>query len=211
MFTNIGGKIKGLAKFFCWAGIIASVILGFVMIISGAGSSNKNSGRNNYNYKYDYSYTVKEANAAAQTSGIVLLIVGPLVSWMSSLALYGFGELIERTVSIDEKLGGKKPDEDGQLPEYIPDNAAAAPAAGADEQARKLQQLQLKQALNDGLITQEEYDEKTNRQTSDDEDWTGDEDGYVKCPRCNNRMTIDFIRARKECPSCGKKYFSVKA
>ena len=80
MFENIGGKIKGMAKFFCWAGIILSVIIGIIYL-------------SNSNRYQDLT-----------TQGIIVLIVGPLCSWLGSLMTYGFGELIERAKSIDEKL-----------------------------------------------------------------------------------------------------------
>lgn len=35
MFHNIGGKIKGAAQVFCWIGIIASLLTGFVLMIAG--------------------------------------------------------------------------------------------------------------------------------------------------------------------------------
>ena len=34
MFKNIGKKIKGLAAFVCWVGIILSAIAGILMIVS---------------------------------------------------------------------------------------------------------------------------------------------------------------------------------
>ena len=80
MFENIGGKIKGMAKFFCWAGIILSVIIGIIYLT-------------NSNRYQDLT-----------TQGITILIAGPLCSWLGSLMTYGFGELIERAKSIDEKL-----------------------------------------------------------------------------------------------------------
>ena len=65
MFSNIGGKIKGLAKWSCWMGIIASLIVGII------------------------------ANKLHFGVRLTLIVVGSLISWLSSLALYGFGELID--------------------------------------------------------------------------------------------------------------------
>ena len=76
MFENIGGKIKGMAKFFCWVGIIGSVSISMVFF-----SSNNNT-----------------------AAGIAVLIGGPICSWLGSLMTYGFGELIEKVESIDKKL-----------------------------------------------------------------------------------------------------------
>ena len=101
MFENIGGKIKGMAKFFCWAGIILSVIIGIIYL-------------SNSNRYQDLT-----------TQGIVILIVGPICSWLGSLMTYGFGELIERAKSIDEKLS--KPNYTGSsndAPNEAPDDSS---------------------------------------------------------------------------------------
>jgi len=83
MFDNIGGKLKGIAKAFCWIGIIGSIILAIVY------------------------FSISNGNGDLITSGIIILIVGCLVSWVGSLATYGFGELIDRIISIDKKLEKK--------------------------------------------------------------------------------------------------------
>ena len=70
MFTNIGSKIKALAQIVCWAGIIGSVISG-IAIIEDAG-----------------------------VLGLMIILLGSLISWISSFAVYGFGQLIENTDKI---------------------------------------------------------------------------------------------------------------
>ncbi len=74
MFDNIGGKIKGVAQFIAWVGIILTVILFFILTISG------------------------EEELIALS--FVILIVGCLGSWLSSLTLYGFGQLVENSDSL---------------------------------------------------------------------------------------------------------------
>ena len=81
MFTNIGGKIKELAKVICSVGIAISVVAGIVMI--GFGSSSYN-------------------GDAMVYMGFAVMIVGSLFSWIGSLFAYGFGELIENTTVIAE-------------------------------------------------------------------------------------------------------------
>ncbi len=74
MFDNIGKKIKAVAQVITWLGILISVILG---IASGAGSN-----------------------------GLMFLIITPigcLLSWLGSLVLYGFGELIDCAQRIADK------------------------------------------------------------------------------------------------------------
>ena len=79
MFDNIGGKIKGLAKVLCLVGIAVSVIGAIALWCA-----------NSY-----YQSTI--------VPGFIVLIVGSVGSWLSSLFTYGFGELIDRVTSIDEK------------------------------------------------------------------------------------------------------------
>ncbi len=74
MFNDIGEKIKNLTKIISVLGIVISVIVGIVGIIDEA------------------------------PGGVLILLFGPLLFWIGGFALYGFGELIDRTVSIDEKL-----------------------------------------------------------------------------------------------------------
>lgn len=81
MFSNVGGKIKGLAQVITWIGIVASVIGGIVLMSK-------------------VSFIV----------GLLTAVVGSLFSWIGSLALYGFGQLVENSdqcvyylTSIDRK------------------------------------------------------------------------------------------------------------
>lgn len=68
MFTNIGSKIKGATKVFCWLLIALFVIIGVALLVSDA-----------------------------VLNGIIVLIAGPLATWVSSFVLYGFGELVENS------------------------------------------------------------------------------------------------------------------
>jgi hypothetical protein len=76
MFDNIGGKIKGLAKLVCWLGIIGSGICGIVF----EGATRSNGG------------------------GLVIAIVGAVISWIGSFFIYGFGQLVENSDIIAEKI-----------------------------------------------------------------------------------------------------------
>ena len=68
MFTNIGGKLKMVAQVFAWIGIGASLLGGAVMIFSGG-----------------------------FLAGLLVAALGALLSWISALAMYGFGELVENS------------------------------------------------------------------------------------------------------------------
>lgn len=80
MFDDIGGKLKTVAKVFCWIGIVCSVIFAIVFFASND----------------RYNPTV--------LPGFICLIVGPLASWLGSLTLYGFGELIDLTRQNNQLL-----------------------------------------------------------------------------------------------------------
>ena len=119
MFSDIGEKIKGMAKFFCWLGIIGCIIGGIIMISQG-------SEMNRYAYHYG------TPGQGLITGGILMIIVGPLLSWLSSLTLYGFGELISRAVSIDEKLDADAKNKTNALLQTIID--ASDKQSGRQEQ-----------------------------------------------------------------------------
>lgn len=111
MYENIGGKIKGLAIAFCIIGAIASVISGIGILSDG----------------YE------------PLLGLLLLLFGPLVAWILSWFIYGYGLLIEKVCDTEKDLhdGGKK------------DILPVAVKTGAEGEAEKLRAR--------GLITEEEY------------------------------------------------------
>ena len=65
MWDNIGSRLQALAKVLCWVGIIGSVISGIV---------------------------VAQANVPI---GILYLVLGALISWIGSWAMYGLGLVVE--------------------------------------------------------------------------------------------------------------------
>ncbi len=85
MFNNIGHKIKSVAKIFTWVGIISCVLCGLVVMFS----SGKLNGQS-------FGY------AASIPSGLAIMIIGSICSWLVNLTLYGFGELVENSSRIAE-------------------------------------------------------------------------------------------------------------
>ena len=73
MYDNIGGKIKGLAKAVFIVEAIAAVIAGIALVA---------------------------IDEDLILFGVLTLILGPAVAWVSSWLLYGFGELIDRVCEI---------------------------------------------------------------------------------------------------------------
>ncbi len=72
MYNNIGKKIKALAKVCCWIGIIAAVISGIVVMVAG----------------YDEIFIL---------IGLLVMVAGGVLSWVSSFVLYGFGQLVDNS------------------------------------------------------------------------------------------------------------------
>ncbi|MBO5008585.1 MAG: hypothetical protein J6D26_07100 [Clostridia bacterium] len=77
MFENVGYSLKMLAKIIFATGIAASLVIGGMLIAQGMGY---------------------------ELMAIIIIISGVLCSYMSSLLLYGFGELLELVKSL---TGGK--------------------------------------------------------------------------------------------------------
>ena len=86
-----------LAEVLCWIGITVSVLAAVLLFVSG----------------------VTEDNPHAVLFGLLLVVLGPLLSWIGSFLLYGFGELVTKTSRIAALLeagsAGRtgRPDEDG--------------------------------------------------------------------------------------------------
>lgn len=110
MFNNVGGKIKAVAKVTAWVGIVFCLIYGFVLLVPADDTA---------------------------PIGLLIMTVGSLLSWMSSLVLYGFGELVENSAVI----AGNK-------------NTDITKTSTKDKTLEKWRE--------DGLITEEEYQAKKN-------------------------------------------------
>ncbi len=81
MYDNIGGKIKGLAKALCIIDAILCIVLGIVLIAT------------------DESLVIY---------GIVVLLCGPILAFISSWALYAFGELVADMHAVRIKYCNEK-------------------------------------------------------------------------------------------------------
>ncbi len=90
MFNNIGGKIQTLASLIAGVGIFVSLLGGVTATIQMYDS-----------FVEDFAFV-----------GIIIGVVGALLSWISSFLLYGFGELIEQTSEINHHLFNLKKEND---------------------------------------------------------------------------------------------------
>ena len=76
MFDNIGEKIKTVAKVFTCIGMFAFSITGLI---------------------------ITQVNEEAPFIGLLIIVFGCLGSWLASLTLYGFGQLIENSDILVEQ------------------------------------------------------------------------------------------------------------
>ncbi len=70
MFDNVGRKIKALTKMVAWGGIVLSIILGILICSLGQD---------------------------LLLPGIIIMIAGSFISWLSALQSYAFGQLVDNT------------------------------------------------------------------------------------------------------------------
>lgn len=77
MFENAGGKIKLVAFVLCILGIVASVFYGIFVFVQ---------------------------DSRLFFSGLVIMLVGSVCSWIVALFAYGFGQLIENSDVVIEHL-----------------------------------------------------------------------------------------------------------
>ena len=132
MYDNIGSKIKGMAQALFAIETLAAVIGGIAIMASGEGMVGL---------------------------GLAVLIFVPILGLFSSWVLYGFGELIDNTSDIMQRISNGKtkrtaPTESEMMNrkfnEYEEKNGKLSSAE--DERLGKIEELRLK-----GLISDEEY------------------------------------------------------
>lgn len=117
MFDNIGGKMKSVAEVIVWLSIIGWVIIGSVMIAEARDS-------------YDPS-------AIGTLGGLVVMIAGSFSSWVSSLVLYGLGQLIENTDIISSKYAANTADKTQSASNVAKKSANLDPCLGTCELCEK--------------------------------------------------------------------------
>lgn len=131
MFNNVGRKIKGLAKVCYWI-IFVLYCLSAVGFLGGG------------------IYQGMQLMKTDQTKGVLTILVAAfgalilvglafLFAWLSTVLLYGFGELIDQTMQINRKLGNDKPKMPppprGMMPPPPPEYAGAPMGAAAGSMA----------------------------------------------------------------------------
>lgn len=110
MYSNIGKKIKGLAVFVALVGIIASIVGGGRTIAIG----------------YDGGYFWSTNDDFMIFIGVLIIVIGSLISWVSGFVLYGFGQLVENSDTVARYFSRSAPSP-GQAPKRNFDPQTGAP------------------------------------------------------------------------------------
>ena len=119
LYGNIGGKIKGLAKWTFIVEAIGAIITGIVLMCS---------------------------DSTLMLYGLLTIFFGPIVAFVSTWILYGFGELIDNTAIIARHFNGGKIKSEAQT-------------KAESERINNLDRLRSK-----GLITEEEYQKAVSKE-----------------------------------------------
>lgn len=127
-FENIGTKIKNFTKWYCWVSIVLIWIASAVMFLVGCSDD----------------WLAEIYIPISLVSALVM----PWVIWLSSWMVYAFGELVEKTTSIDRKIANVNGEVKSETQAKI-DN----------ERIAKLEKLRA-----DGFITEEEYQQALQQQ-----------------------------------------------
>ncbi|MBE6701730.1 MAG: hypothetical protein E7582_07595 [Ruminococcaceae bacterium] len=97
MYKNIGSKIKGLATIIFVIEALVSVVAGIVLLA---------------------------IDEAFVWIGLIYLIGGPIVAWVSSFLLYGFGELIDKVCEIEKNTRTNNNNDTNKIVNSLPTNIA---------------------------------------------------------------------------------------
>ncbi len=87
MFENVGKRIKEIAKLLFAIGVVLSVLLFIVMLILAIPN---------------FDYGDEALGVVFLLIGIFSIIIGPVISWLSVLLLYAFGELVQKTCNLEK-------------------------------------------------------------------------------------------------------------
>lgn len=158
MFTNIGAKIKGLAKVGCWVGIVGCIFAGVVLL-----------------------FTEEEFIPIA----LGVAVGGGLASWIGSWFLYGFGQLIENSDVIAAHYQKINTSEEQRQQQQVKKDRQASQKRKQAEQNRQKQEA--KKALQSQEVETEETVPLTCPHCGTPVDYTKSElEGSQKleCPFC---------------------------
>ena len=132
LYSNIGSKIKNWAKWVFIVEAISSVIGAICMMASAEDS---------------WMLVV----------GMIVLVVGPLIAWVSSWLLYGFGEIIVKLTAIERNTRSTNADKEESSVHTNEENEQQVHILTDEEKVRKQKIARIAELRKKGLITEEMY------------------------------------------------------
>ena len=151
-YDNIGEKIKGLARWAFAIEAISAVIGGFVLMVQ---------------------------DEDMIPIGLLVVVFGPIVAWVSSWLLYGYGQLIENSDIIAEEYNRKNEKHEKDV---------AKSNAKKDAQRRE----KMKVTLANPNIADDEYIDITCPNCNEELSYTKEQiqSGNAICPICDAHISI---------------------
>ena len=132
LYSNIGSKIKNWAKWVFIVEAISSVIGAICMMASAEDS---------------WMLVV----------GMIVLVVGPFIAWVSSWLLYGFGEIIVKLTDIERNTRSTNADKEESSIHTNEENEQQSHILTDEEKVRKQKIARIAELRKKGLITEEMY------------------------------------------------------
>ena len=132
LYSNIGSKIKNWAKWVFIVEAISSVIGAICMMASAEDS---------------WMLVV----------GMIVLVVGPLIAWVSSWLLYGFGEIIVKLTAIERNTRSTNADKEESSVHTNEENEQQVHILTDEEKVRNQKIARIAELRKKGLITEEMY------------------------------------------------------
>ena len=205
MFTRIGKKIKTVATVLFYIMAVSSVIGAFYVI-------------------FNFGKLFGVGNAILL--GVLIALVGCLLAWLSSITLYGYGELVDNSTIIKEMLAGsasadqveKRTSPFNGLAKAVGGARAARPAQPAQPQQNQstYQQPQTLPLYNQNrqpaAYTRQpnpyqragSYPPSQHQASSltGKSGWTQVDTQNVQCPNCRYTLSAEQARRYGCCPQC---------
>ena len=176
MYNNIGKKIKALAKAAFVVEAIAAVIAGIILLIETE----------------EWLY-------------LLIVVLGPVVAWISSWLLYGFGEIIDKLCDIERNTRGGE----CEIPKISSSRRDTPSAVKGGTQATKGGKRSVKSVSTTDSTPTKVHDTIAETESEsallDSDEATIRDIEYIDvfCPGCGEALSFDKTIKKAECPYCG--------
>ncbi len=143
IFIDVGKKIKKLSKLFFMIGAIGSLAIGTLVIVSGVFEILWGFFEiliKIFDYFSDYGLALIGSGILTIIIGVLSGAAGVVVSFILSLLMYGFGELVDKTTALEQHMRTVH-----NIPQELDDKAAKE----AKEEAPVLEATEEKEEVKD--------------------------------------------------------------